>query len=170
MNHQVRPAEGWKYDQSGYDPQQLWHGDHGVGRHHFQSHDFHLAAFFLGYERPHISTCVAGAKKSFDGGILLGCKWTLCLVLLARHLPLHERIIRQLAIPESPKLQTILIQGAGLVRPARRSSTARAASTNRKHGATAFGLTTRLAPGSYSEYAFISRSRLFGSAIVFGRR
>src|SRR5579872_4611689 len=123
--------------------------------------------FFLGYERPHISTCVAGAKKSFDGGILLGCKWTLCLVLLARHLPLHERIIRQLAIPESPKLQTILIQGAGLVRPARRSSTARAASTNRKHGATAFGLTTRLAPGSYSEYAFISRSRLFGSAIVF---
>jgi hypothetical protein len=48
---------------------------------------------------------------------VLGERFFCMKVLLACNLPLHERIIRQLAIPEPPQVQAILIQGAGFVGP-----------------------------------------------------
>jgi len=66
--------------------------------------------------RPYISTCVAGAKNSLSAVGFFGGEISVP-VLLARNLPLHERIIRQLAVPVPPPVQAILIQGAGFVRP-----------------------------------------------------
>ena len=84
----------------------------------FDSEIISSSPFLVHIMNPPISTCVAGAKNSLSRGrIFRGESADFVPVLPACNLPLHERMIRQVAVPVPPQLETILIQGVCFVRP-----------------------------------------------------